>query len=203
MIKANITREYPAHIINCGNPSYIEKCGYSNLSLFIADFTKQTGHVRGVEAFLEVPPGNINYFTFLNNVTLLNTYIAFDSTSFTRSDGITPLKQCECVIFPETSSADSWIFFAELKYCTSPYWNNNHISKAILQLYKTRTYYLNAGIFTKTNTCYLLASIPTQAEPFVQSVISPMDLTRLKSKHNIILRLKNSVEIQDDKIINV
>jgi len=90
-----------------------------------------------------------------------------------------------------------------LKYCTSPYWNNNHISKAILQLYKTRTYYLNAGIFSKTNPCYLLASIPTQAEPFVQSVISPMDLTRLKSKHNIILRLKNSVEVQDDKIINV
>jgi hypothetical protein len=202
MIKTNITRKYPAHIANCGNPSYIEKCGYSDKSLFIADFTKQTGHLRGVEVFLEVPPGNISYFSFLNDVGLNNCYITFNDSSFTRPDG-TSLKQCECVIFPETSTVDSWIFFAELKYCTSPYWNNNHINKAILQLYKTRTYYLNAGIFSKSNTCYLIASIPTQAEPFVQSVISPMDLARLKSKHNIILRLQNHVEVQDDKIINV
>jgi hypothetical protein len=202
MIKANITREYPAHIVNFGNPAHIAKCGSSNESLFIADYTKLTSHARDVEVFVEIPPRNIDFFSFINNVALLNGYITFNSTSFTRTDG-TSLSQCECAVFPETSTHDSWIFFAELKYCTSQYRNDSHVIKAILQLYKTRTYYLNAGIFSKTNPCYLLASIPTQAETFIQTVVSPMDLMRLKLKHNIILRLKNSIEVQDDKIINV
>jgi hypothetical protein len=113
------------------------------------------------------------------------------------------LSQCECVVFPETSDANSWIFFAELKYNHSAYSNNNHLRKAIKQLYETRTYYYLRGIFSKTNTCYLLASLPKQAEPFAQTIISPTDLLRLKIEQNIVLRLQNHAEIQDDKIINL
>jgi hypothetical protein len=49
MIKANIRREYPAHITNCSNPAYVRKCGISDKSLFIADYTKQTNSARDVE----------------------------------------------------------------------------------------------------------------------------------------------------------
>lgn len=99
--------------------------------------------------------------------------------------------------------ADSWIFFAELKYSNRPYNNDNNLRKAISQLYYTSTYYRVKGIFSKTNTCYLLASLPMQAEPFAQTIISPVDLLRLKRKHNVILRLQNHAEIQDDKAISV
>jgi hypothetical protein len=42
-----------------------------------------------------------------------------------------------------------------------------------------------------------------QAEPFAQTVISPMYLQRLKRKHNVILRLQNHVEVQDYKNNNI
>ena len=193
MLKTNIIREYPAHIASCN---------YSDKTLYLADYTNQTHHVRGVEIFESTPPADIDSFELKNEVNLLNGYIRFNNSSFTRPNG-SALSQCECVVFPTISVADSWILFVELKYSNNPYNNNNNITKAIKQLYKTRTYYLNKGIFSKANPCYLLASLPMQAEPFVQTIVSPMDLQRLKRKHNAILRLQNHAEIQDDKIINV
>lgn len=193
MIKTNITREYPAHIT---------RCNYSDKTLYLADYTNQTHNVRDVEIFESTPPADIDSFELKNDISLLTGYISFDNSSFTHPNGNT-LSQCECVVFPTISVADSWIFFVELKYSNKPYNNNNNVAKAIKQLYKTRTYYLNKEIFSKTNPCYLLASLPMQAEPFVQTVISPMDLQRLKRKHNVILRLQNHAEIQDDKMINV
>lgn len=191
MIKSNIARAYPAHIA---------RCRYSNQTLYLADYTNQTRSARSVEIFEIIPPTDIATFELKNNVNLLNGYISFDNTSFTRMDG-SALSQCECVVFPETSKTDTWIFFAELKYSAEPYKNNNNITKAIKQLYKTRTYYLIKGIFSKTNTCYLFASLPMQAEPFAQTVISQMDLQRLKIRHNVILRLQNHAEILNSKII--
>jgi len=192
MIKANITREYPDHIA---------KCNYSNQTLYLADYTNQTRSAQGV-VITNIQPTDIDSFELKNDVGILIGYIDFDHTSFTRPNG-SALSQCECVVFPETSVIDSWIFFAELKYSNLPFNNDNNLRKAISQLYKTRTYYLNKGIFSKTNICYLIASLPMQAEPFAQIVISPMDLLRLKRKHNVVLRLQNQAEIQNDKMMNV
>jgi hypothetical protein len=194
MIKSNITREYPAHIAICT---------YSDQSLYLADYTEQTKTLpvkRGVEIFQGAAPTDIDSVVLQNEVNLQIGCIKFDNTSFSRPNG-SALSQCECVIFPETSNVNSWIFFAELKYSNRAYNNDNNLRKAVKQLYKTRTYYFRRGIFSKTNPCYLLAALPMQAEPFTQTVISPTDLLRLKRKHNVILRLQNHAAIQDDKII--
>jgi hypothetical protein len=196
MIKANITREYPAHIA---------VCNYSDKSLYLADYTEQTKTLpvkRGVEIFKDISPADIDYFTLQNNIGLRNGFIIFDNTSFTGTDG-SVLSQCECVVFPQSSDEYSWIFFAELKYSNKAYNNDNNLQKAIRQLYKTRTYYLMQGIFSKTNACYLLASLPMQAEPFAQFIVTQTDLLRLQGKHNVILRLQNHADIQDDKVIEV
>jgi hypothetical protein len=196
MIKTNIAREYPNHIT---------KSLISDQTLYLSDYTNQTNqtnHARGVEIFEVAPPSDIDSFELKNDNNLYVCHIIFDNTSFTRQDGST-LSQCECVVFPENSDTDSWIFFAELKYCSNSYWNNNHLRKAIKQLYKTRYYYFEKCIFSRTNTCYLIASLPMQAEPFVQTVITQNDLLKLKRKHNIVLRLQNHAEIQNDRTINV
>jgi hypothetical protein len=196
MIKANITRVFPAHMA---------ACNYSDKSLLLADYTEQTKALqvrRSVEIFQNTPPADIDYFTLQNDTSLPNGFIVFGNTSFTRPDG-SALPQCECVVFPKASSARSWIFFAELKYSSRAYNNNNNLRKAVSQLYKTRTYYFSRGVISKANPCYLLASLPMQAEPFAQTIISPPDLFRLKKAHNVILRLQNHAEIQDDKIIIV
>jgi hypothetical protein len=193
MIKTNIAREYPTHIHNSKT---------SDQTLYLSDYTNKTHHARGVEIFETYPPPDIDSFELKNNNNIVISHINFDNSSFIRPNG-TPSSQCECVVFPDASNNNSWIFFAELKYSSNPYWNDNNIRKAIRQLYKTRYYYFNKAIFYRTNTCYLLASLPMQAEPFVQTVISQNDLLRLKRKHNIILRLQNHAEIQNDKSINV
>ncbi|MDR3188938.1 MAG: hypothetical protein LBT94_07125 [Prevotellaceae bacterium] len=196
MIKANITSAYPAHM---------EACAYSNESLYVADYTKQTrasAIKRGVEIFQGAAPRDIAYFTLQNNVRLLNGFIIFNNASFTRPDG-RARSQCECVVFPEASDANSWIFFIELKYGAEPCNNNKNLRQAIMQLYKTRAYYYLSEVFLKTNTCYLLASLPIQAEPFAQAIITQPALLRLKRKHNVVLRLQNHAEVQDDKVIVV
>lgn len=59
MIKTNITREYPTHIA---------KCRYSDQTLHLADYTKQTHSVRGVEIFINTPPTDIASFELKNDV---------------------------------------------------------------------------------------------------------------------------------------
>jgi hypothetical protein len=198
MIKTNIAREYPAHFA---------ACNYSDKTLYIADYSNQTGSAREVEVFEATPPTDIDCFSLKNEVALQNGFIIFNKDSFTADCG--SLSQCECVVFPEKSTENSWVLFAELKYTDvsdnkSPRKRNNkNIRKAIEQLCKTRSYYYDKNIFTKTNPCYLLASLPMQLEPFAQSLISQTDLLRLKRELNVILRLQNSAIIQDDKVINV
>lgn len=192
MIGTNIAREYPHHIT---------RCKYSDKTLFMADYSEQTGQKQGVKIFEGVSPGDISCFELGNSVGLDSGYIHFDNKSFTYLDG-NPRHQCECVVFPKSSDGSSWIFFVELKYGASKR-NKENIGKALQQLYKTRTYYKMKGVFGKTNTCYLLVSLPLQSEPFAQSVVTPVRLMQLKRKHNIVLRLQNRAEIQNDKVINV
>jgi len=185
MIKTNIAREYPNHIT---------KYDSSDKSLYLTDYTNQTNSAIGVKVFKNTPPSNIEYVTIQNDINLMNGFITFDNTSFIRPNGST-LSQCECVVFPEKSNKDSWIFFAELKYGEK---NNNkrNLKKAINQLLKTRTYYYRKRVFLRTNRCYLLASLPKQRPPFTN--IPQKDLTRLKKRHNIILKIWNRARVLSD-----
>jgi hypothetical protein len=186
MIKSNIAREYSNHIVKS-----------SDKSLYLTDYANQTNFARGIEIFEGTPPPDIEYVTLQNDINLLNCFITFDNTSFTRPDG-SPLSQCECVVFPEKSDKDSWIFYAELKYGERKN-NKYNLKKAVSQLFKTRIYYYRKRIFSKTNLCYLLASLPKQRPPFTN--IPQIDLIKLKKRHNIILRFGNQVKVLNDKIL--
>jgi hypothetical protein len=177
---------------------------FSN-DVFVADYTELTkthSIKRSVEFFSPNPPGDIDYFSIINSPKLSIDGIEFDNTSFTRSNGEAKT-QCESVFFPHISANDSWILFCELKYSSRPLNNRNNLKKAINQLFKTRYYYYQENIINSSNTSYLIASLPLQSEPFTNFSITPALLTKLKSSRNIVLRLKNSVEIVDDKIILV
>ena len=88
-----------------------------------------------------------------------------------------------------------------MKYSTKKNRNFKNLNKALKQLFKTRYYYIQNNIITKTNTSYLIGSLPQQSEPFSNFIIPPGKLAYLKRKKNIVLRLQNSVEILCDKII--
>ena len=196
MIKTNINSKFPTHLRNCIS---------GDKSLYVADYTESTSSQRGTKLFFGTPPAGrdyIEHFSLHNNDRLQITGIVFNNRSFTRPDG-NPRSQCECVVFPDVSNNESWIFFLELKYSSRDYNNVNNLNKARRQLFKTQYYYKSEGIFTAKNTCYLIASLPLQSEPFANMVLGQSYLLDMKEKHNIVIRFQNSAEIIDDKQINV
>ncbi|KAA6350434.1 hypothetical protein EZS27_002161 [termite gut metagenome] len=194
MIKTNIAREYPDHI---------KKYDCKDKSIYIADYTKQTQTKgrkgKGVRISIE-PPTGIKCFSLLNDCGLRIGNIVFNNKSFISLSGT--LSQCECVVFPDVAGDNSWIFFAELKYHDGKY-NKENLKKAICQLYKTRTYYFQKGIFGINNTCYLVASLPTQPVPFANFSLTQEKIQEIKRKHNVVLRLTNKAEIVDTKMITI
>lgn len=198
MIAGNINRVY--------NHQY-SKIQKFNSHVFIADYTEQTKVLiaslrRGIEFFSPTAPLDITSFKIQNTSNLEIAGVDFDSNSFTCANGNT-LTQCESVFFPNKSSSTSWILFCELKYSSKTIYNESNLRKAIKQLYKTRYYYFQANIITQSNPSYLIASMPLQVEPFVNFAVPPPMLLKLKRKKNIILRFKNSVDIQNDALIIV
>lgn len=176
-----------------------------NEDTYIADYTEQTKTVlvkRNIEFFSPNPPTDIKYFSIINTPNLGIDGIEFDNTSFVYSNG-NPKSQCEAVFFPSSSNVNSWILFCELKYSSKPPNNSNNLRKAIKQLFKTRYYYIQENVISRLNTSYLLASLPMQSEPFANFSITPTLLVQLKSSRNIVLRLKNAVEIENDLVIRV
>ena len=175
-----------------------------NDNIYVADYTEQTKlHPvkRSVEFFCPNCPTDITYFSIKNDPKLSVDGIDFDNLSFVHS-GKT-LTQCESVFFPNTSTNDSWVLFCELKYSAKPHRNGDNLTKALKQLFKTRYYYIQNGIISKTNTSYLIGSLPMQSEPFPNFVLTPSRLASLKRKKNIVLRLQNAVEILDEFLIKV
>ncbi|MHA3789961.1 hypothetical protein ACX0HA_17270 [Flavobacterium hauense] len=173
--------------------------------IHVADYTEITKDQpvrRSVEFFSPIKPVDIETFFIKNPSALSVDGFEFNNQSFVCGNG-NSRSQCEGVIFPTATTVDSWILFCELKYSLKPARNANNLRKAIKQLYKTRYYYFQKNIISLTNTAYLIGSIPPQSEPFSNFAISQADLTKLKRMRNIILRLKNSVEIVNDKTINV
>ena len=196
MIRKKIQTSFPHHLNSCTT---------TTSSLYVADYTEKTKNdpiKRGTELFEVSPPSDIVFFTVNNQNNLMIEGIPFDNNSFTYPNG-NIASQCECVIYPNNSNKDSWILFIELKYSNKPKNNKNNLNKAKRQLFKTQYHYKSEGVFEKNNTCYLLASLPMQNPPFVNSSFPPGYLSAMKKKHNVIIRFQNSVEIIDDRKIKV
>lgn len=196
MIRTNIQKLFSHHLKSCLTTSN---------SIYVADYTEQTKLdkiKRAVELFEASPPSDIHYFTVSNPCKFEIDGIPFDNNSFTRAGG-EPLSQCECVIYPHSSNSKSWILFLELKYSSKPKNNSNNLEKAHEQLFETQNYYRSQGVFHKTNTCYLLASLPMQRPPFINMSLPPSYLSKMKRELNLVIRFQNSVEIIDDKTIKV
>lgn len=196
MIRTNINKNFPHHLNNCIVTSN---------TIYVADYTEQTKTLpvkRGTELFDNMPPTDISYFTVSNPNSLEVDGIPFDNSSFVKPNGKTA-SQCECVIYPHKSNNNSWICFIELKYSSIIDNNTKNLNKARLQLFRTRHHYMSKGVFGKTNTCYLLASLPLQFPPFAHMSLTAAYLLQMKRKHNLVIRFQNSVEIVDDKQITV
>lgn len=191
MIKAKINQKFPHHNIT----SHIG-------DIYVADYTNQTQHTKGVQIF-NTKPSDIDSF-FINNPKPIEVgAVIFDNNSFTYSNG-NAKSQCEACLFPYQSNDEGWILFTELKYSSKSKRNSINLRKAISQLLRTRRYYFNEKVFDLgKNKCYLIASLPEQKEPFTNFRQGQPLITRYRLQYKIILRLTNSVEVLNDKMLKV
>ncbi len=195
MVKRKLREEFPNQY------SSIQRF---STDIFVADYTEQTKRNdirRAVEFFAPTPPKNIDCFVIKNKHKISVDGIVFNNKSFVFPDG-NPKSQCEVVLFPTNSDDNSWILLNELKYSSKSYNNIHNLLKAERQLLSTHEYYEERGVVGVSNTSYLIASMPQQAEPFRHFRISPHKLASLKKERNIILRFINTVEIIDNYRIN-
>ena len=196
MIKSNIQLHYPHQ--------YLSIITFSD-NIYIADYTELTRNIspkRSVEIFSPIPCSDNDYFSVINPNAISIDSIIFNNSSFVYANGNSK-NQCETITFPSNSTNDTWILLTELKYSNVPLNNKKNLKKAIKQLFKTWYHYILSNTITKNQKFYLIASLPKQTEPFANFIVTQTFLTNLKTKRNIILRLKNSIEIQSDEIILV
>ncbi|MFV0291280.1 MAG: hypothetical protein ACK5IJ_10380 [Mangrovibacterium sp.] len=196
MLKLKLQREFP---------NQFRAIKTFKADIYVADYTQQTKddeERRAVEMFSPNPPDNIDCFVVKNEHGLNVDGIVFDNKSFRYPDGNTK-SQCEVVLFPNSTDDKSWVLLNELKYSHKAYNNVHNLLKAERQLLCTHEYYEEKGVVSLTNTSYLIASMPQQAEPFRNFRISPARLLTLKKERNIILRFQNQVEIIDNYRIRV
>ena len=172
-------------------------------TVYLVDYSDSKTPKLGVK-FLNAKPNDIGAFELINKKNLSICCLRYTNKSFTRNvNGLRIFcSQCEGAMFPDQSSGDSWLLFAELKYCQE---NNNdsHINKARRQLYKTRYYYKSENILSPSNICYLIISLPTQSTPYSHTGFAPSYLLQLKSKHNIVMRATGGVEVLNDQMLYV
>lgn len=170
-------------------------------SIYVGDYSEAT-KLEPVRRDVEInirPFADIEYFTIHNNSNLSIDTIIHDNFSFVDNRGNSKT-QCESSVFPTNNTNNSWFLLIELKY-SLPKNNPKNVNKAIKQLFKTRNYYYKSGIITPSNTSYLIASLPTQREPFAHFVLTQSNLIKLKVKRKIVLKLSNSIEITSNEVI--
>ncbi len=172
-------------------------------TVYLVDYSNSAKPKLGT-CFLDTIPNDIEVFTINNPNAMDVCCLRYTDKSFQRKvNGIRKFRsQCEGVLFPDESDIEPWIMFSELKYCKVEN-NKGNINKARRQLYKTRYYYKEQGIISRDNTSYLIISLPKQNVPYAHTAFSQPYLTRLKKKHNVILRATDKVEILDKKNIFV
>jgi len=173
-------------------------------NIYIADYTEQTRLLpvkRGVECHVSKPT-DIEFFTVKNPNCVEVVFAPFDNSTFVDPISRTPLTQCECVLFPTPSIADSWVLFLELKY-NEPKNNSKNIKKAKGQVVETLKYYWDKGIVTRTNKIFLVVSIPKDSIPFKGFTVTMAESTALKRVYNATIYGALEVEVESNTILKV
>jgi hypothetical protein len=168
--------------------------------LFVADFTKRTKNMRGVELFEEQPKTpsdstkNMPCFVLNNSYKQSIDYSVFDAQQFIDEDG-NSLKQGECCVFPTHNDGRSWFCIIEIKDCAankvSQYKENiAEKMKSMFEIFRNKV-----GI---SNTIFFMASFPRKKADFDQSMFD--DYVDMKKYRKAFLVASNSATIVDNHL---
>lgn len=183
----------------CGMIEDVCRCQSSVLTIekiYIVDLKGATG-TGGVVYYNSEP----EYKSFLleNEDRCPIRFIEFQENAFQIRRGRYE-KQCECALYPETASENTWMLFIEMKYAGNEYnilledWHR----KAVEQIRKTVNYLRSKGVLDDQKKLMAVVSFP-KIDTF-SSWLTEYIQNELESDE-ILARCTNKATIVDDRIL--
>lgn len=177
---------------------------------FIVDWAAFNDDAVQLHEALPTPNGiSVQGLTLVNRQSIKVTADLFGNNALEISSGIYN-PQCECVLCPTNYTDTSWVLFVETKYAktissaNNPH--NNYVTNARDQLTSTASFFRHKGILTDANPMqnrhvYGIISFPL-LEPLDGLITSALDIESIKVKHNILIRVANTVRIIDEQTLS-
>lgn len=181
----------------------------TSVLVFIADFSRRTNMLRGVEVFNDMVPESpdnteipMDGFTIHNEGRLPFNVGVFDDPSFKDSNNKT-IKHTECVFFPEMGNDNCWIVCLEIKDC-DPNNVSNYNAEIREKFINTRLELIRRGVSRSDNQYYGIASFPKVRLDFDDTIFNDQieQLAFLK-QNKIIIFASNSVRINENGVVRV
>ena len=174
-------------------------------SIYVADFSRRTQKVRGVEIH-EIQPKDpadetvdMDCCVIANETELQIDYNVFRDNQF-KNEEDEDMKHGECCLFPHENDEKSWVLFIEIKDCKGSRiykYKQDVKDKLILNVGEFR----RKGIILK-NKVYGVASFPRKKTAFNEMIVSdPIEYKAFYKEHGIHFVPTNELSIKSDSII--
>lgn len=174
-------------------------------SIFVADFSRRTQKVRGVEIHEALPKDpndekvSMDCLIITNGTEMQIDYNVFHDNQFKNEDD-DDMKHGECCLFPNNNDERTWILFVEIKDCKGSRigrYKQDVKDKLILNVGEFR----KKGILLKNNV-YGVTSFPRKKTEFNEMIVTdPTEYKTFYKKYGIRLVPTNEVSIKDNTII--
>lgn len=171
----------------------------------IADFTRRTENVRGIEFYENTIPlspnssNKMDVFSIENPEMMEFCFGAFSDAFFTGQSGAL-IQHTEGVLFPSAGNGDCWIALLEIKDCKPG--NAAKYNAAMKQkVINSKSEIIRRGVGTKKNVYYGIASYPRKKLSFDDTIFNDLfEQKELFKQTGVVFFAANSVVIHQ-KII--
>lgn len=163
---------------------------------YVVDYTEKTKSVKGVDV-LEPKPTDIDPLIVHNPKEISITTSIFKSQCFMGADGL-ELKQCECVMYPTTSTVLTWVLFVEIKDCKPA--NASVYHKEIKEKFVVNIgFFREKGIIPPKKVVYAVASFPRKGKTnFHNHLIKATEWKKFRDDHKIMIKGTNEITVKND-----
>lgn len=174
-------------------------------NIYIIDFKNINNGI--VEVLENQPEEGCVHLTNEHRINVY--YIAFNENALKVETPEGQVKQCECVLFPETLNKNDWVLFIETKYANnhkSAFLGNiDHPNTSIKQIVSTVEYFRKKEIIPKDKKVFAIVAFPKIIEPFSEAFLTRSELTleEIAINHRILLRPTNKGLIKSSSRIKI
>jgi hypothetical protein len=173
--------------------------------IFIADLKSINGGDISVHSAID---NTINCFLHIENSDRVNVdYVTFHENALKDNSPSGQVKQCECVLFPNSQNPEDWVLFVEIKNSSTieSAFNKgyNYPNNSIEQIISTVSFFRDKNILPKDKLVHAIVAFPLLLQSFSEAfmALSNYTYTDLHLNYKIRLSPTNTAKIISSKRI--